>query len=222
MRKLGKSKRIYYFEEEGSQNIANCIELSVERAKMGDIDKIVIFTAHGEGPEKAIEMLGDGSPIKIIAVTYRAGKTFRTEEDGKEIDITPKISAKTRTKITKAGGMIVQGTMPFDEIITPWSSDPKIDGLMEGLRLLSGGTVLCIQAVLMACDAGCVEVGEEVITVSADTALIVSATNSETLFFPDRGLEIKEIICKPRNLTVSREPKYSRRASEKKEVSPPD
>jgi hypothetical protein len=67
------------------------------------------------------------------------------------------------------------------------------------LRLLSAGAKVGCEVSCMACDAGLIKPGSEVIAIGgtgrgADTAIVVKATNTHTFF----DLRILEIICKPR------------------------
>ena len=61
-----------------------------------------------------------------------------------------------------------------------------------------------VQAVLAACDLGEVRVGDQVIAITGDTASVVSASTTEKFLSKQGGLIINEILCKPRNLTLSR------------------
>ena len=63
---------------------------------------------------------------------------------------------------------------------------------------------MCVEAIIMATDAGYVEPGEYVIAMSADTAIVANGVSSTWLFHPDEGMTISEIICKPKFFTVSR------------------
>jgi hypothetical protein len=83
-------------------------------------------------------------------------------------------------------------------------ADPKLTGIREALRLISGGLGLVVQAAAMACDAGAIKEGEHIISFAADTAAVITASHADTIFLPDVGMEVHEIICKPRVLTYSR------------------
>ncbi len=67
---------------------------------------------------------------------------------------------------------------------------------------------LCVEAVIMAFEEGAIDEDEEVISCSADTAIVASGSFKRLMFSPFEGMEIKEIICKPRNLTMTRKGKY--------------
>ncbi len=65
---------------------------------------------------------------------------------------------------------------------------------------------LCVQAVLMASDAGFVELGEHVIAMTSDTSILVRSAGTER-FLTD--LIVREIICKPVLLTIGKSEKPS-------------
>jgi hypothetical protein len=58
---------------------------------------------------------------------------------------------------------------------------------------------LCVQAALMACDAGEVEVGEHVIVLTSDTSILVRASGTRDLL---TDFIVREILCKPVLLTI--------------------
>jgi hypothetical protein len=66
------------------------------------------------------------------------------------------------------------------------------------LRVFWHGTTVCIEILMMACDGGCIDAGEKMITVGgtvsgSDTAVVATAAPSTRLTL----LRIHEIICKP-------------------------
>ncbi len=107
-----------------------------------------------------------------------------------------------RKELESKGISVVQSTMPFQEVIIPEPAT-QADAIQATLGLISPGMHLCVQAVLMATDAGLVQQGEEVVSMCADTAIVATGALSHWMFHPEQGLEIREIICKPR---MRREP----------------
>ncbi len=185
-----------YFSHKGKSLMEETIKLALKRCKASDISKLLIFTSDGEGPLLA-SRINDSRDIRIVAVTFPAGQLFR---DKKGDLVQAKLSDPAQRKILEDKGIIVvQGTMPLQEIITPGSNDPKIDAILRTLSLISLGLPLCVQAILMATDAGVVSTGEEVVSASADTAIVGTGALSNWLFHPEAGLDIEEIICKPRS-----------------------
>lgn len=75
------------------------------------------------------------------------------------------------------------------------------------LKMISSGTAVCVTATLMAPDDGVLSDGEEVVAVAGswvglDTALVLRAANSVNLLRVGR-MEIRRIVCKPRNSAYS-------------------
>lgn len=201
---LGVEKKIYYFNQEGKINLNKTVDLVYERVnELKDIKKILVFTADGEGAFSVKRKFNDES-IKILAATFPYKKEFRKKsKDNETITIIPDTSKKElRDKLNSQNIELVQGVMPFQDIILPGVKDIKINTLNYTLSLISGGTRLCVQSILMACDGGYLEPGEYVISMSADTAIVARACNTEWLFHPVYGLEISEIICKPLNFSI--------------------
>lgn len=203
---LGEQKEIFYFQAEGKRNLKRTIELVKARAVTLNLKKIVVFTGDGDGAFLLNEAVQDSS-ITVLAVTFPYKATFRPEkkDEPNREKIIPKTSeADVRQKFLEKGIPLIQGVMPLWEIVLPGTVESKVKIIQATLSLISGGLPLCVQAVLMACDAGHVEPGEEVISMSADTAIVARAAQTRWLFHPERGLEIREIICMPRYCNISR------------------
>lgn len=140
-----------------------------------------------------------------FAVTFPANRYVREMVDGEPV--TRKVGINdpnVRRQLVEANITIVQGTLPFEEILIPGASDLKTVAMRHALRLFGFGMELCIQAILMLCDAGYVEPREEVLSCSADTAILATASTSSLLFSPYEGMEIREVISKPRVHTGTR------------------
>lgn len=141
--------------------------------------------------------------IEIIAVSFPYKQEFnikdKNDENKKVIPQTSK--KKVRERLFDNNIELVQGTMPFSEIIIPGTREIKKSTIVNTLSLISRGLSFCVQSVLMATDAGVVEKGKDVIAMSADTAVVANSANSQWLFHPVEGLEIKEIICKAHKIS---------------------
>jgi uncharacterized protein len=198
------SKEITYFKETGKINTDDTIKLSIARAKELNIKKILVFTADGIAPLNMVNYL-QGSDIKIYAVSFPNQLPFYRKEEDQVIEFFAKTSEEdVKKKLEENNITLIQGVMPFEEIVIPGAPDSRGTIIKETLSLISGGLNLCIQAVIMATDSGHVLPGEDVISMSADTSIIVNGVNSRYLFHPLKGLQIKEIICKPLNLSITR------------------
>src|SRR5260221_8569034 len=76
--------------------------------------------------------------------------------------------------------------------------------IKDVLNVFGGGFSLCVQAVLSACDHGEIATGEKVLSVTGDVAAVLTATTTERFLSKTEGIVVNEILCKPRNLTITR------------------
>lgn len=60
---------------------------------------------------------------------------------------------------------------------------------------------LCIQAALIACDAGEVGWGEHIISLTSDTAILAQAAPTRHML---TAFAVREILCKPAVYTIGR------------------
>jgi hypothetical protein len=198
----------YYFEREGRQNlpyVLNTVKRTLTRRPELRSCKIVIFTAMGEGPALAYNKLREYDP-KIVAVTFPPGFTVTRKTDEGVIERTPTISEKLRKFFTGVGITVLTGRLPFDEIQGAESISSQMKLIKNVISLFGGGLSLCVQAVIQACDMGAVGIGDKVIAMSGDCAAIVTASNSVKFLSREEGLSINEILCKARNLSLTRKP----------------
>ena len=197
------SAAIEYFFQEGKENVEECLRISFETALRRGVQTIVIFTAVGEGPRIALEKYrsqDDYAHIKIIAVTFPYGQKFIGYEDKPEAT---QICAEYRRLFAENDVPIVRAHLPFNPIHAhiKGHSVPGQDLTLIGnvLNIFCGSMTLCVQATLMACDAGEVELGEHVIALTSDTSILVRSAPTER-FLAD--FIVREILCKPISLTI--------------------
>jgi hypothetical protein len=194
-----------YFLQEGKENLPECLRIAFQTAKAQGIGKIVIFTSAGEGVRMAMEFYGnnpDFEQIKLVAVTFPIGKNFKGPE-GTPIQV--EIPALDVAQFKEHRIPIVKAHLPFDPI-TPFYRHGGVLGqdlslVGEALNLFCGSMSLCVQAIVLACDAGEVSIGEHVIAMTSDTAILAQATSTRRML---GELIIREILCKPAILTVGR------------------
>lgn len=201
---IGFYSQTFYYYQEGKENLDNTVELVYKRLESpNNINKVVVFTSNGEGALKLKELLKE-KRVQIIAATFPHKKPFY-KEDG-QIVYAETSEKEIQRELKKKGIKLIQSVMALQDIPFPTpapSLDNKIQAINFTLSLFCGGLRLCIDSILMATDAGYIEQGEEVIAFSADTAIIATGCYKGWLFHPTSGLEIKEIICKPRNLSIT-------------------
>jgi len=200
---LGESKSIFYFNVCGQVNTEKTLELAVKRARELGISNLIVASETGLSALKATEMLRD-SEMSLIVVTSAAGTRIEKTIIGDlKIGIPDR---KIWDQLQKNGAKIVRATDPLYNIGAALEHNgiPTLATLIRlSLRTISSGTAVCVTATLMATDNGLLRDGEDAVAVAGswlglDTAVVVQATNSVNLL-KKGSLQIKEIICKPRN-----------------------
>ena len=161
----------------------------LKRIEVGDINQVIVATTSGKTALKAADTL---KGIKLIAVTHQAG--FR-EPGGMEIppEIVEELKGKGVTVVTATHALAgvdrairkKHGTWMTTELIA------------ETLRIFGQGTKVCAEIVLMAADAGVIDM-ENLIAIGgtgrgADTAWVIQPAHSHAFF----DMRLKELICKP-------------------------
>jgi hypothetical protein len=196
---------ITYFLQEGRDNLQDCLRIAFEAAANHRIGKIVIFTAEGLGVKVAIDQFLTDEKFQhiiLVAVTFPAGYPF-TDLEGK-----PKIvdiSAADREIFRQRDIPIIKAHLPFDPIAPTFKErgflgqDLSLVG--NALNMFGGSMSLCVQAILLSCDAGIVNPAEHVIALTSDTAILAQASPTKEML---RGLVIREILCKPAIYSIGR------------------
>lgn len=197
--------KIQYFDSEGRDNLPMVVKsIKAYLRAIEDEEKpqkLIFLTRQGEGPVLAYNQI-QTETIKIIAVTFPrffSGK----QSDGSVF--TPEIPERIRKFFDGVGIDIITNRLPFDDILGAEAHNREMTILRDALALFGSSMPLAIQAVLQATDAGKVDPGEQVIVATGDTALLVTASTTRMFLTKDeRGLAVKEIICKPRIFDRSR------------------
>jgi len=206
-KKLGCSKSIFYFDACGEVNTEKALELAIQRALELGIKKLLVASETGLSALKAVEMLQE-TGIDLIVVTSAAGTRIEETVIGNlRIGIPNK---EIWHKLEKTGVKIIRATDPFYNIGAALEHNgyPTLATFIRTcLKMISSGTAVCVGVTLMATDNGVLKEGEEVVVaagswVGIDTAIVVNASNSVN-FFKRGAMQIKEIICKPRNPVYS-------------------
>lgn len=190
-----------YFVEEGKENLDRCLAVSFEAALSHEIEKIVIFTGAGVGVQMALEEYRSQdrySHLKLVAVTFPHGSKFADERLPEH-----RISAESAQYFKANGVPIVMAHLPFNPIRAHNASHgilgQDLSLIGNALSIFCGSMSLCVQAALMACDAGEVEMGEHVIVLTSDTSILVRASGTRDLL---TDFIVREILCKPVLLTI--------------------
>jgi len=199
-----------YLEGEGRRMLGACLAVAFEYAEREAVEKIVMFTATGEGPLLAAkEFLPRYPSVLVVAVTPPVGRAYASPDQPGQL-VGAGIIGERRQFLTDLGIPIVAAHLPFKEVYTGHDSERRSEWsrVAEALSIFGGGLPLAVQAVLMATDAGELEPRERVIAMTADTAITVRASRTETFLSPFEGLLIEHIICRPMRFDISK-PKHT-------------
>jgi hypothetical protein len=138
--------------------------------------------------------------IELIAVTFPSQTQFSAGDPSEH-----SIPLDICTFLASNKIPLVRPHLPFDPIRSHYEGHGILgqDFSLVGnaFRIFSGGMSLCVQAVLMASDAGYVELGEHVLAMASDTSILARAAGTAR-FLTD--LIVREIICKPVLLTIGK------------------
>lgn len=197
-----RSASVLYFEKEGRENLPQVIKVlkrTFKRRAELRSSPLIIFTATGEGPARAYSQLNEYDPT-IIAVTFAPDFSVKRGDE----TYTPRISEKLSAFFEGVGITVLTGRLPFDPMDGVDGHNTSTRIVTDTLTLFGGGFALAVAAVLSACDAGYVNIGDQVVALTADTLSIMTASTTRKFLTKTQGLTINEILCKPRALTVSR------------------
>lgn len=198
----------YYFAEEGRPGMEECIRRSADWCVQTGITTMVIFTGTGVGPHYAAKELlvqERFKNLRVVAVTPPYGRPYRSDlNDPNSPLIHSGINPAMRDELTSLGVGIVSAHLPFKEMYDGKERTSEWTRVAEAFGILGGGFALCVQAILVACDAGLVEHGARVVAMSADTSIEAVGCRTETFLSPLEGLLVGHIICRPRRYNISK------------------
>ncbi|MEJ2164084.1 MAG: pyruvate kinase alpha/beta domain-containing protein [Desulfobacterales bacterium] len=178
-------KKIVYFEKPGKENTPEVLNLVLEAAESTNIRKIVIASTTGETAKSAAAAVA-GKDMTLVVVPWQFG--FKGKENPFPQELVKELRANAHS--------VYFGTMLFHTTDLYHSNTPQ--ALADILRGFGQGMKVCLEIIMMACDGGCIGIGEKVIAVGgtrsgADTAVLATAAPSTRV----TSLRIHEIICKP-------------------------
>lgn len=217
---------VIYFKIPGPENTEKIIEEAKRKVKELRIKYAVVPSLTGDSAIKVAENFKD-LKIKIICVTAPQGMFWNVKAMNKgpfaEIPSLKKIrdyyrkkgfkkvkmeiTEENRKRLKNLGVEIVKGSAPLFgvsfSIRTNLGGLTQIDIISKTLELFSTGTLSCVEATLIATDAGKIPEGEEIIAFGGterglDTCWILRSSTSMNLFNRKRGLRFIELVGKPR------------------------
>jgi len=181
------------FESHGDHNTGATLQVAKERAQTLGIRQVVVASSHGSTARKAQALL---SPlgIRLIAVSichsWESQGWAMTPEEKAEL---VKLGVTVHTGIHALGDGVgsafseKHGGRAPEEIVR------------DTLYRFSQGMKVAVECLLMAADAGLLDMNQEVISIAgtgsgADTAIVCWPAYPRTF----HQLEIREILAKPR------------------------
>jgi hypothetical protein len=185
------------FNDEGRENVKDTIQAVVHFVNHFAVASVIVFAASAEN----VVVLRNTLPerTRLVAVTFPAGFTA---EVGGQATFVGMPSQADRRRLIDARVELVQGVMPFRGLGVAESE--QIQTIRRLLDLFGGGMQLCVQSVLMACDAGSIVPNERCIAMSADTAILVRGENAFRFLEPESRFAIEHVICKPVRYSITK------------------
>jgi hypothetical protein len=120
------------------------------------------------------------------------------------------VTEEMKKKLSKLGVIVVTSTDLAYNLNASLSESfgirSPVDIIERTFRfLVCPGFKVCIFTTMTAADAGAISTEKEVVSLGGvergvDTALVIKPSHSDDAFHPKRGLEVREIICKPRSM----------------------
>lgn len=181
------------FEKAGEHNTDATLHIAKERALGLGIKQVVVASSHGTTARRAHALCAPAG-IQVIAVSI----CHSWESEGWTM------SAETKADLEEMGVVVHTGIHALGDGVGSAFAE-KYGGrapeeiVRDTLYRFSQGMKVAVECVLMAADAGLLDMGQEVIAVAgtdsgADTAIVCKPAYPRTF----HELEIREVLAKPR------------------------
>jgi hypothetical protein len=176
--------KIVYFEKPGQENTAATFDTVDWALSELGIRKVILASTRGDTARYAMDRY-KGQDVRLIIVPHQYGF-------GPGQRFPPELVERARQE----GHEVHFGTMLFHQ--EKLFGEGPAQWVANFLRAFCQGDKVCVEILLMAGNAGLVEIGEQVVSVSgtgrgADTALVMTGATSTTL----KSMHISRILCKP-------------------------
>jgi uncharacterized protein len=209
------------FERPGPINTNEIVNIVREKSTL--VNYIVVASITGES---AIKVAQNVANKLITCVTCPQGMYWEIDQMEKDIfndipelknirdkwvqeglhRVPMNITEENRVILNHLNVKIVQGTIPFFgpsfSMRLHLHQVTSLDIIAKTLELISSGTLVCLESVLMSTDAGTIPEGELVLACAGterglDTAWIMRSCASANLFHPSKGFRFVELLAKP-------------------------
>lgn len=183
---------VNYFENAGPENTDDTLQMAAQRAEELSISQLVVATTSGSTALKAARKMPGMNTI--VGVTLHAGlwETYAAPDE------------ETIAEAKEAGVEIFTGSQTFlGSLATAvYGEDggmPPAELIGRTYYTISQGTKVAIECMIMAADAGLLDMDEDAICIAgtnggADTAIVVKPVFSNNFF----DCRIREFLCMPR------------------------
>jgi len=187
-------RKTVYFHNCGEENTDALLKLVKAYAQEEGIRDIVVASTRGYTGVKASKMF---KGLNVVVVTHHTGFSSPSQNELEE---------ENRKKIIENGAKILTATHALSSVERAvrkkFATIMPLEIMAHTLRLFGEGTKVCVEIATMACDAGLISEGKEIIAIAgtgngADTALVIKPACTARFF----DLEVREIIAKPRNIS---------------------
>ncbi|MCW4006067.1 MAG: hypothetical protein NWF04_05675 [Candidatus Bathyarchaeota archaeon] len=209
------------FERPGPANTLQVVEAAAKDAAR--VECVVVASVTGESAVKVAQRI---SGKKVVCVTCPQGMSLQVNNMNEDVfadipelkarrdswvkqgleEVPMYLTAKNQAKLAELNVQVVRGTIPlFGPTFSMRSHLKKttaLDIMAKTLELISTGTLVCLETVLMATDAAAIPQQTRVLACAGtelglDTAWIIRNSPSAQLFHPTNGLRFLECIAKP-------------------------
>jgi hypothetical protein len=185
-------RRVTYFTSAGKRNTDNVLNSVRKYVEKQNITDIVVASTTGETGAKASRIFR-GKNVVIVTHYYGFKDPGKTE-----------LQEEFRKEIPANGAGILTATHALSSaeraIRKNFGTIQPLELIANVLRLFGEGTKVCVEIVLMAADAGLIQLDRDIVAIGgsghgADTAFRVRPANSARFF----DLKMEEAIAKPNN-----------------------
>jgi hypothetical protein len=223
-----ETKQITYFDRSGPVNTDKALQLAKERALALGIRQLVIPSRTGDSAWRARDIFdGTDLEIVCVSSPQDTHLLLSLLEKWGTFDEIPELSALIQSwrnqslqriphaipieesqRLQAAGIQVVYGRSAWMK--PPYSSKIEYPGIktlgqaiLLAIRLLCTGVEVAVKSTMIAVEAGAIATAQEVIAFGGverglDTAIVLRPAEPGKLFDEKEGMDIREIICKPR------------------------
>ena len=186
-------RTLLLFEDPGPSNTDNTLQAARERMEELGIRHLVIATTTGDTTLKAAKLF-EGKEVSIVGVTLHAGLW---EKYSAPVPHIQEAAEKRGVRFVTATHTLMGNVE--SAIQAKLGGLPPVELIAHTYYTLSQGMKVAVEVAVMAADAGCIPVDEEIVAIAgteegADTAIVLRPAYSTEFF----DLKIREIVAMPR------------------------